>query len=82
MEQGWHEQCEKSFTKSLDHRSFHFKAYEKRQQQAKAYINDIKGIQGQSERSKNRNQLVGGSKDCEFYGTYSLFERICVHTEE
>lgn len=28
----WKELCEKNFSKSLDHRSFHFKAFEKKQQ--------------------------------------------------
>jgi histone deacetylase complex regulatory component SIN3 len=40
----WFLSCEKAFHKSLDHRSFHFKAFEKKQQQAKAYINEIKAI--------------------------------------
>ncbi len=71
---GWHEQCEKSFHKSLDHRSFHFKSFEKKQQQAKAYVNELKAIQSCPDRLKNKNQLRGGSKDCEFFGTYSQFE--------
>lgn len=67
----WHAQCDKAFYKSLDHRSFHFKAFEKKQQQPKAYFAEIKALQSQSEKSKNRNQLVGGSKDCEYFGTYA-----------
>lgn len=26
--------------------------------------------------------LCGGSKDCEFFGTYSNFEQICVFTQD
>jgi hypothetical protein len=32
-------------------------------------------------RSKNRKQLCGGTKDCEFFGTYASFEPINVFTE-
>lgn len=40
----WHDICEKNFHKSLDHRSFHFKAFEKKQQQVKAYQNELKSL--------------------------------------
>lgn len=44
MKRKWHEECDKSFYKSLDHRSFHFKQYEKKNQQPKSYIAEIKAI--------------------------------------
>jgi histone deacetylase complex regulatory component SIN3 len=77
----WKEASEKNFYKSLDHRSFHFKFHEKKSLSNKAYINEIKTIANQSLRLKNTNQLKGGSKDSEFYCTYSTFEPICVHSE-
>ena len=77
----WHENSEKNFYKSLDHRSFHFKSYEKKQQQAKAYIVDIKAIQCQPDKTKNREMLCGGSKNCEFFCTYAQFEQICVFSD-
>jgi len=78
----WHEQCEKNFLKSLDHRSFHFKQFEKKHQQAKAYVNDIKAASQRSARLKGRLEAVGGSRDCEFFCTYSQFEHVVVHPEE
>lgn len=49
----WKEQCEKNFIKSLDHRSFHFKHHEKKHQQAKNYLNEIKTIAQMGTRSKS-----------------------------
>lgn len=76
----WHETCEKNFHKSLDHRSFHFKFFEKKHSQAKAFIQDIKLIGQKSLKDKTKSELVGGSKDCDFFCTYSQFEHIIVHT--
>jgi paired amphipathic helix protein Sin3a len=75
----WREICEKNFHKSLDHRSFHFKQFEKKNQTQKNYLSEIKGLAQACVKGKTLNLLVGGCKDCEFYSTYSLFENIVVH---
>lgn len=80
MRRKWHEDCDKSFSKSLDHRSFHFKQYEKKNSHAKSYIAEIKAIALKSSSSKNKFEMIGGTKDCEFYCTYSPFEHITVHS--
>ncbi|MFS8159916.1 MAG: hypothetical protein ACMG6E_06845, partial [Candidatus Roizmanbacteria bacterium] len=77
----WKDTCEKNFQKSLDHRSFHFKMHEKKGQQIKNYMSEIKGIVTQSFKSKNLNQAKGGSKESEYYCTYSPFEPLCVHSQ-
>jgi histone deacetylase complex regulatory component SIN3 len=77
----WRDTCEKNFQKSLDHRSFHFKMHEKKGQQIKNYMSEIKGIVTQSFKSKNLNQVKGGSKESEYYCTYSPFEPLCVHSQ-
>lgn len=40
----WQDSIDKNFYKSLDHRSFHFKIYEKKNQQAKSYLAEIKTL--------------------------------------
>ena len=55
MLKGWHETCEKNFHKSLDHRSFHFKFYEKKSSMPKAYLNEIKTLASSCLKSKNLN---------------------------
>lgn len=44
LEGTWAKLCENAFYKSLDHRAFHFKAFERKQQLTKAYIADIRAI--------------------------------------
>jgi hypothetical protein len=78
----WHENCDKNFSKSLDHRSFHFKFYEKKSSLPKAYLNEIKNLANSCLKSKNSNQLKGGTKDSPFFGTYAAFEPINVHSYE
>ncbi len=45
-------------------------------------MGEIKSIYSGSARTKTTSQLKGGSKDCEFYCTYSTFESLCVHSKE
>jgi hypothetical protein len=46
-------------------------------------VQDIKDLKTKKPlKKKNRNQLCGGTEDCEFYGTYSQFEPICVFTQD
>lgn len=82
MIKNWKEVCDKNFHKSLDHRSFHFKQFEKKNQTQKNYLQEIKSLSSQNIKNKSLNLLKGGWKDCEFYGTYSLFESIVVHSEQ
>lgn len=44
MIKGWRDLCEKNFIKSLDHRSFHFKSFEKKNQSSKHYLLEIKNL--------------------------------------
>lgn len=81
MIKNWKDVCDKNFHKSLDHRSFHFKQFEKKNQSQKNYLQEIKSLSQQSLKSKSLNLLKGGWKESEFYGTYSLFESIVVHSE-
>ncbi|CDW73125.1 paired amphipathic helix protein sin3a-like [Stylonychia lemnae] len=59
----WRDQCEKNFMKSLDHRSFHFKSFEKKNQSSKNYILELKNLGQQSFKSKNLNQMLVHSKE-------------------
>lgn len=82
LKKKWHDECEKNFSKSLDHRSFHFKQYEKKNQQPKSYIAEIKAMSQKNLGNKNLYELKGGCKDCEFLCTYSQFEHIVVHSQQ
>lgn len=74
----WYESAEKYFHKSLDTRSFQFKGFEKKAQTAKKLMEEIKNIIKTPLYKKNKNQFKGGSREAEFYCTYTLFESLCV----
>lgn len=49
----WDNVCEKNFHKSLDYRSLSFKQHEKKQQNSKAYMTDIKNLANNAKISNN-----------------------------
>ena len=63
---------DKLYTKSLDHKSFKFKNFEKKNTNAKAFIKEIKLKKKEKFISSNINVLKGGNENCEFYSSIPL----------
>jgi len=64
MLQSWKAEQEINFYKSIDHKSFSFKLYEKKNSNSKAFMNDLKNHSNSYQKHKNDNILKGGSRDC------------------
>lgn len=68
----WKQCCEINFLKSLDHRSFFFKESQKKKLQSKYQVEELRKIS--LARDKNINQMKGGTKNSEFFCTYSSLQ--------
>jgi histone deacetylase complex regulatory component SIN3 len=72
---------EKNWSKSLDIRSVTFKAFEKKHEQSKSYVDELKHRAGERAHRRDANHLKGGTRSCEYYVMLEIFEHIEVYDD-